>query len=244
MREFLIFRLYAPLASWGDIAVGEVRPTLSHPTRSALLGLLGAAMGVRREDRKTLLSMRDGYGFGVKVTGVGTPLRDYHTIQTPSPKGGRRGASVKFATRREELAADELNTILSTRDYRSDAQYEIAVWERAAPPYSLRALAERLATPVFTLYLGRKACSPALPLCPRIVNAATLRDAFGTAQFPRPEFLAALVTDGAAQIYWDEDIEAGYEAQQIQTLRDEPEDRRRWFFRERHVHYATERSHV
>lgn len=244
MRKFLIFRLYAPLASWGDIAVGEVRPTLSHPTRSALLGLLGAAMGIRREDRETLLAMREGYGFGVKVTGVGTPLRDYHTIQTPSAKGGKQGASAKFATRREELAAAELNTILSTRDYRSDAQYKIAVWERDAPPHPLRALAERLATPVFTLYLGRKACPPALPLCPQIVDAATLRDAFGKAHFPGPEFLAALVADGDARIYWDEGIESGYAAQQIQVLRDEPEDRRRWFFRERNVHHATERSHA
>jgi CRISPR system Cascade subunit CasD len=244
MRKFLVFQLYAPLASWGDIAVGEVRPTLSHPTRSALLGLLGAAMGIRRDAGAALHAMREGYGFGVKVTGDGTPLRDYHTIQTPSAKGGKRGSSAKFATRREELHAAELNTIVSTREYRSDAQYVIVVWERAAPPYSLPAIAERLATPVFTLYLGRKACPPALPLCPQIVDAATLRDAFGKAHFPGPEFLAVLVSDGGARIYWDEGIEAGYETQQIQVLRDEPEDRRRWYFRERNVHHATERRHA
>ncbi|MEX2322042.1 MAG: CRISPR-associated protein Cas5, partial [Saccharospirillum sp.] len=39
--EFLVFRLYGPLASWGNTAVGGVRPTLAMPTRSAILGMLG-----------------------------------------------------------------------------------------------------------------------------------------------------------------------------------------------------------
>ena len=50
MRDYLVMRLYAPLASWGEIAVGEVRHSANYPSKSALLGLLGAALGVRRDD--------------------------------------------------------------------------------------------------------------------------------------------------------------------------------------------------
>ena len=47
MSELLVFRLFGPLASWGEIAVGQVRPSAVRPTRSALLGLLaGGVVGV------------------------------------------------------------------------------------------------------------------------------------------------------------------------------------------------------
>ena len=52
MREFLIFRLYGMMASWGDIAVGELRPTFDHPSRSAIVGLLAAALGIRRDEEE------------------------------------------------------------------------------------------------------------------------------------------------------------------------------------------------
>ena len=50
MKDFLVFQLYGVLAAWGDIAVGEYRPSLGHPTKSAVTGLLGAALGVDRSD--------------------------------------------------------------------------------------------------------------------------------------------------------------------------------------------------
>ncbi|WP_295540003.1 CRISPR-associated protein Cas5, partial [Thiolapillus sp.] len=50
MDDYLVFQLYAPLASWGGQAVGQERPSDDHPGRSALLGLLAAALGIRREE--------------------------------------------------------------------------------------------------------------------------------------------------------------------------------------------------
>jgi CRISPR system Cascade subunit CasD len=38
MRDYLLFRLYGPLAAWGDIAVGEYRPSFAHPSKSAIIG--------------------------------------------------------------------------------------------------------------------------------------------------------------------------------------------------------------
>ena len=50
IRDYLVFRLYGPMCSWGDIAVGEVRPSTVHPSKSAILGLIAAALGVKRPD--------------------------------------------------------------------------------------------------------------------------------------------------------------------------------------------------
>jgi CRISPR system Cascade subunit CasD len=52
MSRYLLFQLYAPLVSWGAPAVGEVRHTDTIPTRSALLGILAAALGISRDNEE------------------------------------------------------------------------------------------------------------------------------------------------------------------------------------------------
>lgn len=169
--EFLAFQLYAPLSAWGDVAVGEFRGTYEYPGASALIGILGAALGLRREDEAAHAALRDGYGFAVGVQSVGKLLRDYHTAQVP----GRVALKGRpHATRRDELGVPEheLNTILSTRDYRQDASSIVVVQSVEAAPYSLAALADALRKPRFVLYLGRKSCPPAAPLDPQVFDAA------------------------------------------------------------------------
>ena len=81
MADYLVFRLYGPLASWGEIAVGESRHSAAYPSRSALIGLLGAALGIERDDEAGQQALAAGYRFGVKLHAAGHPLRDYHTVQ-------------------------------------------------------------------------------------------------------------------------------------------------------------------
>jgi len=247
MRSYLLFRLYAPLSSWGDIAVGEVRPSWPYPTKSAVLGLLAAARGLRREERDELAKLRSSYNVAVRTLAAGTPLRDYHTIQRParSPIGRGKSAKVKtYATRREELADKELlNCTQSTRDYYADAIHDVAVWAVAEPPpWSLDDLKLCIEKPVFGLYLGRKSCPPALPLCPQVHGAPTLRQAFAEAAFPDAELLRAIAADeSAVQVYWDELPEHGFMEVHRVTRRDDPLDRERWQFLERQECYATDR---
>src|SRR3972149_314155 len=141
--EFLIFQLQALLSSWGDTAVGEYRGSYEHPGESALIGLLGAAIGIRREDEAGHAALKQGYGFAVGVQSAGKLLRDYHTAQVP----GRVALKGRpHATRRDELAVPkgDLNTILSPRDYRQDAASLIAIQPRGDAPYALEVLADKL----------------------------------------------------------------------------------------------------
>ena len=50
MKDYLLFRLHGALASWGDIAVGDIRPSYRYPSKSAVIGLLAAALGVERDE--------------------------------------------------------------------------------------------------------------------------------------------------------------------------------------------------
>jgi CRISPR system Cascade subunit CasD len=203
MRDYLIFRLYGPLAAWGDIAVGEIRPSAAYPPKSAVLGLVAAAMGIRREEESAHRALFRGYGFGVKIISMGTLLQDYHTTQAPPAR-----RNVVYATRKEELAAPKLGTILSTREYRCDALCVAALWSRTEPPpHSLTDMANALNRPKFVLYLGRKSCPPALPLQARVTAAETLKDALD-AEFSVIENAWRLPRH--ASIYcWDEADHAG-----------------------------------
>lgn len=233
MRDYLVFRLYGPMAAWGDIAVGEYRPSYAHPSKSAVIGLLAAALGIRRDEEERQKDLADSCSYAVRVDAMGSLLRDYHTVQVPSSGTGRNRKI--FLTRRAELAETELNTILSSRDYRCDAFYTVAITFDVGAPYSAQQLATALKRPVFTLYLGRKSCPLALPLSPRVVNTATIKEVFAKAT--AADELSSLVQGESYVVYWENE-DGGYEREQVITRRDMPRSRARWQFSERKENLA------
>jgi CRISPR system Cascade subunit CasD len=236
MSDYLLFRLYGPLASWGETAVGEVRPSAAWPGRSAIIGLLGAALGIRRDEEERQRSMANGYGVAVCIESSGELLRDYHTTQVPPERRG-----VRHHTRRDELNAETVNTILSQRDYRNDALYTVAIWcKPESTSETLEHLAQALAKPRFTLYLGRKSCPVALPLAPQIVQSDDLRNAFDQATFPDGELLSVLPLAKERIFVWEEGRPGGMEALHVNPRRDEPTSRKRWQFGERDEFYRSE----
>lgn len=167
MTEYLSFQLYGPMQAYGGIAVGEVRRTVLRPGRSAIAGLLGACLGISREDDAIYLRLAESLGVAVRVDIPGEPMTDYHTAQAPSAKSKR-----VFRTRRDEVhtmleADEELNTILSSRSYLQDALFTVCCWLQGAnAPFTLEAMEKALMAPLFTPYLGRKSCPAALPFKP------------------------------------------------------------------------------
>jgi len=239
MREFLIFRLYGMMASWGDIAVGELRPTFDHPSRSAIVGLLAAALGIRRDEEEQLSALSNACRIAIRVDAPGVLLRDYHTSQVPPAGRGRKKRS--FANRKEELAIprEDLSTVLSTRDYRCDAVSTVCV---ESAPCSLADLANALNNPVFVLYLGRKSCPPALPVYAQVVRGENLAAAFSSARFPDGDLLQGLLGDGDLRVFWEGDEDAGIPAIQTTLRYDNPLSRKRWQFGSRAEHYGVLRG--
>lgn len=264
--EYLLFRLYGPLASWGEIAVGESRHTASYPGKSALLGLLAAALGIRRDEEGRQLALTGGYQFAVKVLSAGSLLREYHTTQVPDSVG-----SFAYRTRRDEMVVgkERLGTILSSREYRCDALSIIAVRALDNAPYLLDELREALLKPRFHLYLGRKSCPLATPLEPQVLSAKGFRSAFDTYQSGGPLFISSRLTQTAteeasagllanapslaslsqedlhwlsigkesARYYWEG--EAGdLQPQQVLTRHDQPISRGRWQFTQRAENFS------
>lgn len=75
----LLIRLSGPLQSWGESARFNLRPTQQTPTKSGVLGLVCAAMGIPRDDAE-MLEKLNKLTFGVRVDRPGKLLIDYHTV--------------------------------------------------------------------------------------------------------------------------------------------------------------------
>ncbi len=236
-----MFQLYGALASWGDIATGEYRPSQGQPSKSAVTGLLGAALGITRADDVAQAALAKNYGTAVCIRAAGEPLRDYHTIQVP-------GGDAAYATRRQELLSDrlKLNTVLSQRDYRTDAYYQIAVWPVGKDvPHTLEALYNALRRPKFSLYLGRRSCPAALPLYPQRMPDVTLKQAFDSYPLDKAQPWLGLLDNGAPVAYvWEQaglnTQETGMESSMRHVRRDQVVSRTRWQFTDRTEYYHAE----
>lgn len=78
MTHVLLFRLQAPMQAWGVQSYFGVRDTTRFPTRSGMIGLLCAALGLPRDaDLSEFESLR----FGVRVDRPGVMMRDYQIAQ-------------------------------------------------------------------------------------------------------------------------------------------------------------------
>jgi CRISPR system Cascade subunit CasD len=194
MPSFLLFDLVGAMSAWGEIAVGERRGTWDRPSKSAVLGLLAGALGYTRDREDDHRALAEGLGFGVLLFRSGAPLRDFHTAQVPP-------GDVRYVTRRAELAAPRLGTIVSRRDYLCEGWATAALWRASEGAPALAYLADSLAHPHFIPYLGRKSCPLGAPLRPRVVEAAGLATAF--AADDSPAWMLSKGETVSARLYWD-----------------------------------------
>lgn len=157
----LVLRLVGPMQAYGAASVAVHRPTEDAPTKSAVLGLLGAALGIDRADTAALVALDQSFSLVVRVDARGTALTDYHTaMDVPSMDG----ASVrKYATiTRRTYLCDAAFTVLLVQS----REETLAQWHRA------------LRYPRYAPVLGRRACPPAVPLverAPTVVQGADWR---------------------------------------------------------------------
>ena len=189
----------------------------------------------------------------MEVYSQGTFLRDYHTAQAPDSVG-----KFTYRTRRDELVLGKtrLGTILSTREYRSDAMALVAVRALPDAPYDLRTIKEHLEKPRFHLYLGRKSCPLAAPLNPQISeNKNNYYEAFKAylhkPMMPTNKSCEGTVSDRDVYwlrqaddrcYYWEEEVSdfsdtLDLSRMQTRIRHDQPLSRKRWQFSPRREHY-------
>jgi len=155
----LLLRLVGPMQSWGTTSRFDQRDTGKEPSKSGVIGLLAAALGIEREywtdlEPLTRLSM------GVRHDRPGVPKRDYQTAQ-------------------HIISADHSKiheTAVTTRDYLADAAFLVGL--ECDEHSLLERIYSALRDPVWPLALGRKSYVPSEPIwIENGVQDVPLRDA-------------------------------------------------------------------
>lgn len=195
----LLLLLSGPLQSWGDSSRFAQRTTNREPTKSGVIGLVAAAQGRRRADSlEDLLTLR----FGVRVDAEGEILRDFQTAHRPNGKP----------------------LPLTYRYYLSDATFVVGL---EGPEDLIRTLDERVRSPAFPLYLGRRACPPSLPVALGVRDSG-LEDALRTEQWRASELQQRRMRAREVKLRLVHDAEPGVEGitQRDVPVSFDPEHRR------------------
>ncbi len=137
----LLLRLEGPMQSWGYRSRFDYRDTALEPTRSGVIGLICAAMGIARGED---ISRFDMIRMGVRVDKGGRPERDYHTALDVIKADG-----------------SGKDTVVSYRDFLADASFTVGL--ESDNKGMLDEIAKALRNPAWTLFLGRKAFPLTVP---------------------------------------------------------------------------------
>ena len=141
----LLMRLAAPMQSWGASSRFTRRETEMMPTKSGVIGMLAAALGIGRDEPLTRFA---GLRFGVRIDQPGTIMSDFHTAE--DLKNERPGSSKK-----EMLP-------LSIRYYLQDSVFLVGIESRDGD--ELKQYRCALASPYYPIFLGRRSCPPDGPI--------------------------------------------------------------------------------
>lgn len=137
----LLMRFRAPMMSWGDHSRFTIRDSRREPTKSAVIGLLCAALGrPRSEPVNDLTALK----MGVRIDKPGVMQCDYHTVMDGIKSGGGSGG-----------------TVISQRYYMADADYLVGLEGDRA---KLVEIDTALQNPYWQLYFGRKSFIPSCPV--------------------------------------------------------------------------------
>lgn len=151
---FLSLLLDGPLQSWGFASRFQRRTTALHPTKSGVVGLICAAIGLAKgspEEAEMLPEVT-----ALTMTSIAIP-RTVDTAASPLPMLRLEDYHTVLDTRR---ASGKMNTdaVVTRREYLLDARFGVIL---KGPRLVLERAATALGDPVWGVWLGRKNCIPA-----------------------------------------------------------------------------------
>ncbi len=142
----LLLRLAGPMQSWGTTSRFDQRDTGKEPSKSGMIGLLAAALGIDRENWVDLEPLTRLF-MGVRHDRPGVPKRDYQTAGC---------AETDIIIKADGTPSKD--GVVSQRFYLADAVFLVALEgeDRAL----LTRIQAKLKDPVWPLALGRKSYLP------------------------------------------------------------------------------------
>lgn len=146
----ILLRLVGPIQSWGTTSRFDQRETGKEPSKSGVIGLMAAALGIDRENWTDLEPITH-LSMAVRHDRSGIPMRDYQTAGC--------AASDKVIKADGSYSKDG---VVSQRFYIADASFLVGF--EGADRSLLEYIQKHLKNPTWPLALGRKSYVPSEPV--------------------------------------------------------------------------------
>lgn len=168
--QVLLLRLKAPLMSFGDVDVSEeFGPTMRHPAKSMIAGLIANAMGGHHTSPELTQKIQDTIEIasleltrGKLVTDEQASQLDAKSIAFTTDGAGMERSGHEYSYR---------GSLRRKKEYLAGADYLVAV---AASPELLAEMAEALRTTARPLFIGRRCCLPTRKVFHGLTQAESL----------------------------------------------------------------------
>lgn len=133
----ILLKLKGPMQSWGTSSHFETRNTDYYPSKSALIGIIAASFGYRRDQEQKIKELNE-LDFALRIDQPGMLLRDYHIAKKYKKTG-------EFE-----------RTYVTNRYYMEDAVFVVAISH--ANDRRAEEIYEALQHPYFSPFMGRRSC--------------------------------------------------------------------------------------
>lgn len=181
--RYLVLRLQAPLMSFGEGDYWDVRGTGAFPTKSAILGILSCCLGWYKNESEQIINLGESISISAREDIKCSIQRDYHTIMNTLKADGKLND----------------NAVQSYRSYLMDGAFSVLISSKSDS--ILDQIKAALENPVWVPFLGRKACSPNLPLFQsEEINSSNAKKVFEELK-TIPEILKQLDSDYEHKLY-------------------------------------------
>ena len=152
-ESYLSLLIDGPMQSWGFSSRFQRRSTASHPTKSGIIGLIAAAMGIDKSAIDEPEQIHELSKLNLTVITLprgdhnlrGHRLEDYHTVE------GTQLADGKISN----------DAVITRREYLLDVRFGVLLKGSSS---LLDLVANAMQNPRWGVWLGRKCCIPATPV--------------------------------------------------------------------------------
>lgn len=171
MQEYLIIKLQGAMQSWGGHTFEDYRPSHIFPTRSAVVGLLGACLGIGRSDIQSRTDLNASFELIVRADHRKIGTEQYGRIEEKTLKMQKLTDYHTVLDARKVDGSSRSDAIISYREYLCDAEFTLALGFRDDAVYTLERVKDAIQKPHYTPVLGRRSCPIHRPLFEKIVSA-------------------------------------------------------------------------
>ena len=188
MSKFLYLRLSGPMQSWGSGSLFWHRGTEFFPTKSGVLGLMFCAMGLEGAQTEALAEVARlpqivlQIARSEDVQRLAPILTDFHMVGAGYDEDDPWQLECVPKTSEGKKAVNG-GAKLTRREYLQDANFAVI---QEIPETWEKAVIESFKMPVWDIYVGRKCCSPALPVFGGIFDNES--EALAKVEEEMPEF--------------------------------------------------------